>query len=266
MDDGTAAAPRPPTTREQHRFSARGRTWFHVLHGRWGLKVDKVILRLTGYSLMTWQFTLSGGVPYHPTMLLTTIGAKSGYLRTVGLPFWPRNGALVVIGSNGGGAVNPGWSANIRANPQCWLRIKRRLVPALGHVAEGEERARIHEWLSAINPALPRYEESAARFGREVPLVVLMPRTATPDSGGTPSSEHPRRSDRHGAVKSGEDHHDDGDDEIGERQCRQFRQGQCPALTVDDAHGPIDVPADVERDGDAEDRPCRRRGQELLDQ
>ena len=35
--------------------------------------------------------------------------------------------------------------------------------------------ARLYERLSKINPSLPRYQESAARFGREIPLVILTP-------------------------------------------------------------------------------------------
>ena len=100
---------------------------------------------------------------------------KTGKRRTNGLPYFEVDGEYLVIGSNGGGALNPGWSANVRANPQVLLRIKRKKVPAIGRVTTGEERARLYERISAINPALPRYQESASKFGREVPLVVFTP-------------------------------------------------------------------------------------------
>ena len=59
-----------------------------LLRGAWGLKIDLLILRLTGYSLVTKQYAMALGVPYSPTLLLTTIGARSGKHRTCGLPYF----------------------------------------------------------------------------------------------------------------------------------------------------------------------------------
>lgn len=175
MNGPANGAAQQPSRHALHKFSSGGKMGFHILRGRQGLAIDNVILRLTGYSLMTWQFTTSAGVPYKDTLLLTTIGAKTGKRRTNGLPYFEIDGEYLVIGSNGGGALNPGWSANVRANPEVLLRIKRKKVPAIGRVTTGEERARLFEHISAINPSLPRYQESASKFGREVPLVVFKP-------------------------------------------------------------------------------------------
>ena len=38
---------------------------------------------------------------------------------------------LVVVGSNGGGPEDPGWAHNIRGDGHCWVRYRRRQVPAL---------------------------------------------------------------------------------------------------------------------------------------
>jgi deazaflavin-dependent oxidoreductase (nitroreductase family) len=134
-----------------------------------------VILRLTGYSLMTGQFTATGGVPYKDTLLLTTRGAKTCKRRTIGLPYFEVDGEYLVIGSNGGGALNPGWSAKVHANPEVELRIRRKKVPAIGRATAGEERAQLYVRISAINPSLSRYQESAGKFGRDVPLVAFKP-------------------------------------------------------------------------------------------
>lgn len=175
MSEPASAAAQQPSRHALHKFSSGGKMWFHILRGRQGLAIDNVILRLTGYSLMTWQFTTSAGVPYKDTLLLTTVGAKTGKRRTNGLPYFEVDGEYLVIGSNGGGALNPGWSANVRANPEVELRIKRKKIRAIGRVTTGEERAKFYERISAINPALQRYQESASKFGREVPLVVFKP-------------------------------------------------------------------------------------------
>jgi deazaflavin-dependent oxidoreductase (nitroreductase family) len=166
----------PQSVGERERFSSRGRTWMLILRGRWGLKLDKLILRWTGFSVVTWQYAKAGGRPYTPTLLLTTIGARTGELRTAGLPYFRVEDTLVVCGSNGGGPEDPGWAHNIRADGNCWVRVNRRLLPARAHVATGEERARLFERLSPVHGMLQAYQAAASRHGRDVPLVVIRPR------------------------------------------------------------------------------------------
>lgn len=170
----------PQSVQEREKFSSRGRTWVLVLRGKWGLAVDRVILRWTGWSLMTWQYAVAGGRPYSPTLLLTTIGARTGRLRTAGLPFFRIDDTLVVVGSNGGGPEDPGWAHNIRSDGHCWVRYRRRQVPALAHVATGEERAKLFERLTPVHAMLVNYQAAASRHGREVPLVVIRPREPLP--------------------------------------------------------------------------------------
>jgi len=172
----TTSGAAPRSVKEREGFSSRGRTWFLILRGRRGLRVDKLILRWTGFSVVTWQYAMAGRRPYTPTLLLTTIGARTGELRTAALPFYRVDDALVVCGSNGGGPEDPGWAHNIRADGNCWIRVERRAVPARAHVAQGEERARLFERLSPVHGMLQAYQAAASRHGRDVPLVVIRPR------------------------------------------------------------------------------------------
>lgn len=160
---------------EQIRFSAQGRSWMIVLRGRWGAAIDRFLVRWTGFSMITWQYSLATGRPYSPTLLLTTIGSRSGQLRTTPLPYYPVGDELVVCGTRGGGPTNPMWVGNLRANPLCWLRINRQLVPARARVAGGTERDELFETVCSRHLGLRRYQQQAATHGREVPLVVLTP-------------------------------------------------------------------------------------------
>jgi len=162
---------------DQIRFSAHGRTWLIVLRGRWGAAIDRFLVRWTGFSMVTWQYALASGRRYTPTLLLTTIGARTGRLRSTPLPYYPVGDDLVVCGSKGGGPTNPMWVANVRANPQCWLRIRRQMVPARARVAEGDERDELFETVAQVHLGLRRYQQQAATHGRQVPLVVLTPIT-----------------------------------------------------------------------------------------
>jgi len=162
---------RPETPYEKARFSSGGNMKWILLRGKWGLFLDTAILRLTGYSLMTKQYSLAGGIPYQQTLLLTTTGARTGKRRTCGLPYWDLEGARVVRGSNGGGPTDPHWVHNIRKNPEASIRLGWQSRPVKGHVASGEERAQLFEVLDELSPATSMYQKMCAP--RELPLVVL---------------------------------------------------------------------------------------------
>jgi len=192
------STPQPSSDRRARmRFSAHGRTWIIVLRGGWGRAVDRWLVRWTGVSAITWQYATAAGRHYTPTLLLTTIGARSGRLRTSALPFFRIDSDLVVVGSNGGGPSDPNWCANLRADPHCWLRVRRRLVPATGRIVEGVERDELFERLATVHLGLRRYQEQASTHGRAVPLVRLSPlgpvppprrRRSRSQPGGRPST------------------------------------------------------------------------------
>jgi F420H(2)-dependent quinone reductase len=133
-----------------------------------------------GYSLITKQYALAMGQRYQPTLLLQTIGRKTGLRRTRALPFHVVGDALVVVGSRGGGPLDPDWAWNVRANGAAWVCVRRRWRPVEAHVAEGEERATLFAELGGRRASIARYQERASTYGREIPLVVLRPRDCRP--------------------------------------------------------------------------------------
>ena len=142
-----------------------------VLRGRWGLRVDRALLRATGYSLVTAQYAWATGQPYTDTLMLTTIGAKTRALRTACLPYFRVGEDLVVRGSNGGGATDPHWVHNVRAHPQAWIRLHRRELSVQATGAVGDERARLYASLCEMSASTAAYQRMCAP--RELPLVVL---------------------------------------------------------------------------------------------
>jgi deazaflavin-dependent oxidoreductase (nitroreductase family) len=155
------------------RFSSRGNTRWIVLRGPIGRAIDRMLVRVTGFSVITWQYAKAGGNPYQPTLLLTTIGRRSGRLRARALPYYQDGTRVVVIGSNGGGPKDPDWVWNVRANDAAWACIRRRRVPVRAHVAEDGEHRRLFDQISAGRDSLARYQARASTFHRQVPLVVL---------------------------------------------------------------------------------------------
>jgi deazaflavin-dependent oxidoreductase (nitroreductase family) len=157
-------------------YSSRGNTRWIVLKGSRGRALDRALVRYLGVSFITWQYAKAGGVRYRSTLLLTTIGRRSGRLRPRALPYYRDGDRFVVVGSNGGGPKDPDWVGNVRVNGSAWVHVKRREIPVAAHVAEGAEHQRLFALLATKGDSLERYQERASQFGRTVPLVVLEPR------------------------------------------------------------------------------------------
>jgi len=174
-------------------YSARGNTRWIVLRGARGRALDRWLVKRLGFSVITWQYAKAGGQRYKPTLLLTTIGRRTGELRPRALPFNRVGDAYVVVGSNGGGPKDPDWVWNVRDNGAAWVHVDRREIPVRAHVAEGVEHDALFARLNEKSDTLARYQERASTFGRTVPLVVLEPCAADLPSG-TDESAPPKES------------------------------------------------------------------------
>ena len=158
---------------ETRSFASYGRSWLIVIRGPRGMAFDRFLVRRTGFSLVSLQYALAGRFPYHPTLLLTTVGRRSGELRDAALPYVPYGKDLVVVGSKGGGPKDPAWVVNARHHELCWIVLRRRTVPVRARVTDGERDPELFAHVVARKPNVGRYAERAAGFGRQIPLVVL---------------------------------------------------------------------------------------------
>jgi len=146
-------------------------TWFATT--RVGRAVDRGCVRWLGHSLINLCFSRLTKTPYNKPLLLTTLGAKTGKMRTQVLPFFMLGGQMAVVGSRGGLPQDPFWVRNLRANPNAWIRIDRKLQKVRAHIAVGDERV---PWWSAVTKQAPVYLQYQKRATtREIPVVVLTP-------------------------------------------------------------------------------------------
>ena len=139
-------------------------------------RVERALVRYTGYSLLSRQVTRRIGVSYVPTLLLVSIGQRSGELREAPLFYFEDGDDYFVVGSIGGSPRHPGWYRNLLADPHAWVYVRRRRIAVTASLIEGEDRARL--WPIAAR-AYPRYDEMIEEARpREIPLVRLSPRAA----------------------------------------------------------------------------------------
>ena len=116
---------------------------------------------------------LGGKVGKAPVLLLTSTGRRSGQQRTAPVLFMNDGANVIVIGSNAGNTNEPGWSYNLKANPEAAVEIRGERRTVRARVAEGEERERL--W-KAMNAEYEGFEDYEAKTSRDIALFVLEPR------------------------------------------------------------------------------------------
>lgn len=132
-----------------------------------------------------WIYEKSGGLVGHrllfgnPTLLLHTVGRKTGLPRTSALTYAKDGADLLVTASNGGSPRPPGWLANVKARPECEVRVGRRAFPvaARATMPGDPEYARRWRLVDAVNKG--RYSEYQKKTRRPIAVVVLSPTAAT---------------------------------------------------------------------------------------
>jgi deazaflavin-dependent oxidoreductase (nitroreductase family) len=107
-----------------------------------------------------------------PSLLLTTIGRKSGEKFIFPLFYGSAGDSYFVIASKGGAPEHPGWYRNILANPEVEVQVGTAKVKAKARTATGEERAGL--WKKSLE-FWPPYADYQLKTEREIPVVVLDP-------------------------------------------------------------------------------------------
>lgn len=107
-----------------------------------------------------------------PTLLLTTVGRKSGERRTVALVFLQHGDDMVIVASLAGYDQHPAWFLNLRADPRCWVQLDRRKMTAVAREANEAERRDLWPKLNAVLPLWGHFQSGT---DRPFPIVILSP-------------------------------------------------------------------------------------------
>jgi deazaflavin-dependent oxidoreductase (nitroreductase family) len=132
--------------------------------------LDRLLLRLTH-----GRVSIPGVVTGLPVIMLTTIGAKSGKLRTVPVVGLRDGDKVVVIASNYGQTHHPAWYYNLRAHPEATLELPGRTGTYLAREATPAEREVYWRRASELYIGFPAYQQRTHR--RVIPIIVLTPHT-----------------------------------------------------------------------------------------
>jgi deazaflavin-dependent oxidoreductase (nitroreductase family) len=105
-----------------------------------------------------------------PTLILTTVGRRSGEERSTPLIFGEDGDAYVVVASKGGAARHPAWYLNLVDQPKVQVQVKGDRFEAVARSAEPDERGRLWRLMTGIWPSYDVYQE---RTARQIPVVIL---------------------------------------------------------------------------------------------
>ena len=117
-----------------------------------------------------WDSTSVGGPGPLPTLLLTTVGRRSGQTSLLPLIYGETNGKYIIVASKGGAPQHPGWYHNLVAQPTVEVQVLADRFRATARTATGEERATLWQQMEKIYPP---YNDYQAKTDREIPVVVL---------------------------------------------------------------------------------------------
>lgn len=128
-------------------------------------KLDPHLMRLTGGRLRMGLLL--------PTALLETRGARTGQIHRNGVIYFHDGDRVTIVASKLGRPEHPAWFHNARAHPDVMLGG----LPFRAEIVEDEDsRARLWELADQVFPAYATYRERAARAGRRIPILQLLPR------------------------------------------------------------------------------------------
>lgn len=122
----------------------------------------------------------TGGVLGHrmigvPSLLLTSVGRRTGQQRRAALVYAEDGESFVVVASNGGADAPPGWLHNVKARPDVGVQIGRRRFDATARVVGTDDPDYPRLWTLVNERNHGRYDGYQSKTARPIELVRLTP-------------------------------------------------------------------------------------------
>lgn len=142
--------------------------------------IEQVGLRVLHLHDLLYQKTnglIGHRIPGMPnSLLLHTVGAKTGQPRINTLSYARDGKDYLVVASMGGAPRSPGWYHNLKAHPDVEINVgtTRLAVTARPILPDDPDYARLWQLVNRNNAN--RYEAYQKKTSRPIPIVALTPR------------------------------------------------------------------------------------------
>jgi F420H(2)-dependent quinone reductase len=113
------------------------------------------------------------GVP--PSLLLHTVGAKTGQKRTNSLSYARNGDDYLVVASKGGDPKAPGWYHNAKANPKVEINVGPKRFPVTARIIGADDPDYARLWKLVNDNNSNRYDGYQKRTTRQIPIIALTP-------------------------------------------------------------------------------------------
>lgn len=117
-----------------------------------------------------WDCVFAGGKGPTPTLLLFTVGRKSGNKIVTPVIYGKSGDDYVVIASKGGAPSHPNWYLNMQANPEFEIQVVNDRFKVKARDASDQERGALWDMMVDIYPPYADYQEKTSR---KIPVVIL---------------------------------------------------------------------------------------------
>ena len=111
-----------------------------------------------------------GGHRLTTTLLLRTVGRKTGNTRITPLIYGDTGGEVVIVASKGGADAHPAWYLNIKDSNEVCFQIATQAFRGTWREPHGGERAAV--WAFMVGVFAP-YRDYQASTERQIPLVMI---------------------------------------------------------------------------------------------
>ncbi|SFS16031.1 deazaflavin-dependent oxidoreductase, nitroreductase family [Microbacterium sp. cf046] len=123
-------------------------------------RIERFVSRITGGRLQLTAVVV-------PSLVLHTIGARSGEPRDAPLMYTPDgSGRAIVAGTNWAGAKHPAWTANLLAHPDAEITVRGRRMAVHATLIPDAERDATWAIMEAQWPDYREYERDSGRTAR----------------------------------------------------------------------------------------------------
>jgi deazaflavin-dependent oxidoreductase (nitroreductase family) len=148
------------------------------------MDISRIIEQRVGVPLLMlhdkiYQRT-NGRIGHHipggpPSLLLHTVGAKTGQHRTNSLSYAKDGGAYLVVASKGGDPKAPGWYHNLKANPNVEINVGPKRFPVTARIIGADDPDYPRLWKLVNDNNSNRYDGYQKRTTRTIPIIALTP-------------------------------------------------------------------------------------------
>ena len=139
--------------------------------GSHGWKMPRAAIVVMG--LIPRVYRLVNGRGLGRTLVLTTVGAKTGQKRDAHLTSFPEGDGWLVVASKGGSATHPAWYINMARHPdEIWVQAGSRRTHVKAESLKGAERDKA--WRRVLSE-FSNYGDYEKKTDREIPVVRLTP-------------------------------------------------------------------------------------------